>query len=199
MKKKCEVCPIIFERKPKEWDARWNSRRFCSTKCANTVVAFKSTFDPKATTKICSKCKVEKSLEDFSLDRYKSGGKQPECKKCNSEYYHKHKENYQVYYKKKKQENPIEYLYKQNKRKYKHRYGITREDKQRKIDEQKSLCALCKKPLLGFSESFIDHDHKTRKIRGILHSNCNSGIGMFEDSLEMLQQAIDYLNLHNSP
>lgn len=40
---------------------------------------------------------------------------------------------------------------------------------------------------------YVDHCHETGKVRGILCQVCNSGIGMFRDSPEILRAAIDYL------
>jgi len=39
----------------------------------------------------------------------------------------------------------------------------------------------------------IDHDHKTEKFRGWLCHNCNRGLGVFDDDIEILYRAIDYL------
>ena len=39
----------------------------------------------------------------------------------------------------------------------------------------------------------IDHNHKTNKIRGILCGNCNMGLGHFKDNLDVLKNAIKYL------
>jgi hypothetical protein len=39
----------------------------------------------------------------------------------------------------------------------------------------------------------VDHDHKTGLIRGLLCTQCNPGIGYFQDSIERLQLAIKYL------
>ena len=65
-------------------------------------------------------------------------------------------------------------------------------------EKQGHLCLLCKKPLVLENRKYaIDHDHKTGKFRGILHPHCNSGLGMFRDSVEMLEQAIIYLKSFN--
>lgn len=56
-------------------------------------------------------------------------------------------------------------------------------------------CHLCgtKKPG-GRGDFHIDHDHRTNKFRGFLCSDCNTGLGHFKDSKELLERAIRYLN-----
>jgi hypothetical protein len=62
------------------------------------------------------------------------------------------------------------------------------------LEGQDGLCAICKKPQDVFKKWFaVDHDHHTGKIRGLLCFHCNSGIGKFEDSLELLVRAVDYI------
>jgi hypothetical protein len=35
---------------------------------------------------------------------------------------------------------------------------------------------------------------KTNQLRGLLHSECNSGLGLLGDSMEILLNAVEYLN-----
>lgn len=39
----------------------------------------------------------------------------------------------------------------------------------------------------------MDHDHKTGKVRGLLCTPCNTGIGMLQDDPEIVKKALDYL------
>lgn len=43
----------------------------------------------------------------------------------------------------------------------------------------------------------LDHCHITGKIRGFLCSNCNTGLGLFKDNINLLESAIKYLRTHN--
>ena len=62
------------------------------------------------------------------------------------------------------------------------------------LGEQAGACAIC-----GLAETTgrrlaIDHDHKTGRIRGLLCSNCNRGIGHLKDDTRLLSKAIEYLS-----
>lgn len=63
---------------------------------------------------------------------------------------------------------------------------------------QDDKCAICKNPI-AFNDrtAVIDHNHKTRKIRGLLCIGCNTGIGSFEENTISLHNAINYLKSHN--
>lgn len=71
---------------------------------------------------------------------------------------------------------------------YKKRYGLTSEE----ADSMKNECEICKVT----HNLNIDHNHSTNKVRGVLCSNCNRGIGHLQDSPVLLQKAIQYLEKH---
>jgi len=73
-------------------------------------------------------------------------------------------------------------------------YGITLEAYQALVDVQRGLCAICGKPELTKNKQLaVDHCHTSGRIRGLLCFHCNTAIGLFNDSPEQLQAAIDYL------
>jgi hypothetical protein len=74
-------------------------------------------------------------------------------------------------------------------RKIKAKYKLSMTEFQDLVVKQKGLCKICgeKKPLS------IDHDHDSDTIRGLLCNNCNTGLGMFGDSIRVLKNAIAYL------
>jgi hypothetical protein len=63
------------------------------------------------------------------------------------------------------------------------------------LAQQDHLCALCGRPfgLTPSTRAVIDHDHKTGKFRGVLHSSCNIGLGHYYDRPELLEAAAAYL------
>lgn len=81
------------------------------------------------------------------------------------------------------------------------RYGITYEEAEAMIEGQGGMCALCRQRSVSLDlrkrgkwSAAIDHCHDTGKVRGVICRCCNVGLGMFGDTVEGLQRAIDYLN-----
>lgn len=74
------------------------------------------------------------------------------------------------------------------------RYKLTEEDTLKLLENQGFKCAICEEKLdmIG-RKTHIDHDHITGKIRGVLCSKCNLGLGYFKDSIEFLKSAVVYL------
>jgi hypothetical protein len=66
------------------------------------------------------------------------------------------------------------------------------------FDEQDRRCGCCQTMDPGEGSWNVDHDHQTDKIRGILCSSCNQGIGFLGDNLEGLHRAVAYLKAHQA-
>jgi len=75
------------------------------------------------------------------------------------------------------------------------RFGITDAEYRQMLDLQSGRCAICGSPSAKYTTRFhIDHDHATGRVRGLLCSDCNTGIGLFRDSTALLSNAIAYLS-----
>jgi hypothetical protein len=73
----------------------------------------------------------------------------------------------------------------------KHKYGVDEVAYTALLRRAGGVCEICKEPFKG--NPYIDHNHQTGKIRGLLCNKCNTGLGMFHDSLPNLTSAINYL------
>jgi len=81
-------------------------------------------------------------------------------------------------------------------------FGISLEQYQKMHDEQDGKCKICCQPETQMRNGkvralAVDHDHKTGKIRGLLCSDCNTGIGKLKDDPNVLRKAADYLETHH--
>ena len=81
------------------------------------------------------------------------------------------------------------------------KFGMTLDDYQRMHDEQAGLCACCGRPeqaVRGGKEMWlaVDHCHSTGRVRGLLCTNCNNGLGRFRDDPSLLRRAAEYLERH---
>lgn len=78
----------------------------------------------------------------------------------------------------------------------KYSFGITKEQYSVMLAAQGGGCAICGGSNADGRNLFIDHDHVTGQIRGLLCNNCNSALGKFKDSPKLLENAITYLKKH---
>lgn len=79
-------------------------------------------------------------------------------------------------------------------------YGITGEGWYALLKEQDGKCAICRKDIQrttargqGPNDAHVDHCHTSGKVRGLLCSPCNRGLGLFADSTTALREAANYL------
>ena len=81
-------------------------------------------------------------------------------------------------------------------------YGISLEDYKNLLKQQEGACDICHRKLtiknrnIPLLRATVDHNHKTGVVRGILCETCNMALGLFQDSVRVLQYAIDYLGRH---
>ena len=84
------------------------------------------------------------------------------------------------------------------------KYNLTESEYNDLVVLQNNLCAICKKPESAIDKRTkkirnlaIDHCHKSHekgimKVRGLLCGKCNTAFGLLNDSVEILQSALDY-------
>ncbi len=74
-------------------------------------------------------------------------------------------------------------------RQLRQKYGISEQDFVALAAQQRGVCAIC----ASSDRLAVDHDHVTGKVRGLLCRKCNWAIGNFDDSPEILAEALRYL------
>jgi len=94
--------------------------------------------------------------------------------------------------------NKTEIINKNRNRYLKRKFGITIDDYNEMLTLQLSGCSICGKSINDNGNKLdIDHDHKTGKVRGLLCKNCNKGIGLFYENINILEGAINYIKKYN--
>jgi len=77
-------------------------------------------------------------------------------------------------------------------------YGISLEEYNNILNKQNGGCALCgmtqeESLKIDGRHLCVDHCHNTGINRGILCSNCNRGLGLLKDNVDIFKNAIEYL------
>lgn len=75
-------------------------------------------------------------------------------------------------------------------------YGISLTDYDQMVAERNGKCDICGRVPEGKRNQaclHVDHDHRTGRVRGLLCSHCNRGLGFLGDSPETLSRAAAYL------
>jgi len=92
---------------------------------------------------------------------------------------------------------------------YQRTYGVSLTDLEGLLESQKDRCAICRThwkecpaPKASRYETvfvqhlYVDHDHATSAVRGLLCNNCNAAIAFLKEDLKILDSAIAYLQKH---
>ncbi len=130
----------------------------------------------------CKKCLTQRPLAFFEIDKKTGRPARRVCKECR---------------------NAREREYRVGDRQRKKRlwgvYKITLDDYNNMLIAQNNVCAICfnkntSGPWKGLLA--VDHCHKTGKVRGLLCDSCNRGIGQLKDDIELVKNAVGYLEKH---
>lgn len=166
----------------------------------------------------CSNCDQFKKLSEFTKNRSKKNGFDDRCAICsakkNLEKYYRNREKYissmkeryskiktEVSQKTKKlrKENPDFF----KNQKLRNGFGITIEQYKEMLRKQNNVCAICNHPeriidrRLNRPRSLaVDHDHKTKKVRGLLCMGCNQGLGNIRESHQTALRMAKYIREH---
>ena len=129
---------------------------------------------------ICKECNINKPISEFEWSKNRPNPRKV-CKQCR--YAHR---NISV-------ENKVA----------KERKRIWRENNKDRLRQnwERTMYGVCKEDIgieacmiCGSTHKLcIDHCHTTLNVRGILCSKCNTGLGMFNDNVDALVNAIKYL------
>ena len=129
----------------------------------------------------CPSCSIDKDISDF----WKGQSFCIDCSKT------KQKKYWNSRTPKKRLEQHLKY-----------KYGVSPEQFLNSWNEQNGKCAICEEQLpdlLSYENRrrgyAIDHNHETGDFRGILCLPCNTLLGMANDSSDILNKAINYLEL----
>jgi hypothetical protein len=112
--------------------------------------------------KVCSRCREEKALDEFGIDRSTSDSRHSQCRKC---------KNARRRLRRTAEVNRKDLLWQ--------RYRLTIDDYNKMFEKQEGRCAICKRqrPYL----LLVDHCHKTHRVRGLLCKICNTFLAYIHD------------------
>ena len=163
--------------------------------------------------KTCIQCRFALPRDRFHKDRKRPDGRFPYCKSCRSE------RTGQLDPDRKRYQSEDDFLVvveandnaRRKSRDYylRRNYGITTDYYEWLLAQQGGVCAICEKSPEEANHSTsskfldVDHDHSCcpaaasgcgRCVRGLLCGKCNNALGHFDDDLDLIQAAMDYLN-----
>lgn len=169
--------------------------------------------------RVCRKCGVEKSLEDFAKHSACEHGRLWTCKECKNAYHRAYMAKNAEQRDKKRASrrewrwdrtdenekarqwrlnNPEKQKLIDRRSLLKRQYGLSLEDYDRMVEAQNGKCAICKRTQPEGKPMHVDHIHETNQVRALLCGNCNTALGLFGDNVESIRAAADYVEFHKA-
>lgn len=96
------------------------------------------------------------------------------------------------YWKKWNKENPDKRTLYKRRSLLKQTYNMTLAEYEDLLKEQNYGCAICGNNN-GNRVMFVDHDHESGDVRGLLCTRCNCALGLFDDNPKTMERAIKYI------
>lgn len=160
--------------------------------------------------KVCTACKEEKPLSEYHLAKAGKCGRRAYCKVCRK----KKEKLYNVSPQSKKAERERCRAYRKTEkgkaarakimgrnyercekrraeRTRERLYGLGGGEFDRLVESQGGKCLIC--DVVPNTRLAVDHSHENGRVRGLLCSKCNLGLGCFKDNPQFLTRAAEYL------
>lgn len=131
--------------------------------------------------KKCTTCGVNKSREDFYKSKSYKDGLGYRCKECDGKARAKFREKHLD-----KEKARQKY------RNIKCRYGLSKEEYDRLYERSGGACYSCGRVPANM-QICVDHCHETGRVRGLLCTECNKGLGLIGDTIESVEKLLEYL------
>lgn len=138
----------------------------------------------------CSCCKETKDSSLFPKANGKTRGYAWVCKKC------------KIAKRKQKQASmsPEDWALQNRQYWLKSQYNISLEQYNEMLRSQKHKCKICQKDETEvFKQTlYVDHNHTTGQVRGLLCHPCNAGLGHFRENQDLLDAAKQYIKEYSN-
>lgn len=141
-----------------------------------------------ANTRQCTVCEVRRPLTDFGKRIGYKDGRRRQCRFCRTKYEQRRRSGEGFVYKPVSPELA-------HARHLKLKYGLTRDQYLDMLSAQGGTCGICRKwpPHSRCRNLFVDHCHRTGRVRGLLCNRCNLALAKFGDDLPGFLAVVAYL------
>lgn len=138
--------------------------------------------------RVCTTCRERKTPSEFGRNLKRPDGLRTSCKVCVNL---KSRDATLTNPDRRRSTQWASWLWKQ--------YKLTIGEYTALWERQSGKCQICYRELgMGTGKHAVDHCHSTGFVRGILCHHCNAGLGLFQDSAELLLAAAHYLKVFTS-
>ena len=192
----CKLCKTVKPLSEYHKNGSGGHRGQCKV-CINSGAANKASkprpeHDLDNGLKTCSVCREKKTLDQFRPHPKGTAGVIANCRACENEYNMDWREEKgSEYHQKYRQKHAAKLRESQRVRTYKD--TNYEEGMYEKLGEaQDHCCKICG----GHSSDrtlAVDHCHTTNRVRGLLCGRCNMALGQWEDDVDLMRKAIEYL------